>query len=125
MRLEPFGMGERRGCGADGGQRFGAEFDEAGTLHEVEDRESAGKPRAASGGEHVIGTGYIVPNRFGRHPAHEYAAGVPDAVEERGRVVDGQLDVFGSQSIGERDRLIQAFDDDDDAVIDLTRVGER
>ena len=60
MGGEAFGMGEGDGRGAELGERGFIQPQEAGALHEVEDRQAAGEAGAAAGGEDVVGAGDVI-----------------------------------------------------------------
>ena len=64
----------------------------------------------------MVGAGDIIADRFGRVAAEEDAAGVAHLIEQRLRVIDGELEVFGGEPVDQRAGGLEAVDDDDRAV---------
>ena len=69
----------------------------------------------------MVGTGEIVAERFGAVLAEEHGTGVLHAVEVVERVVQTQLQMLGRDGVGNVDRLRDAVDEQDRAVM-LDRI---
>src|SRR5579875_3328165 len=66
MGLQPLGFGKQHGSRADFGQGILIARNPGGSLEKIEHGKARGKARTAPGGQHMVGTGHVIPYRFRR-----------------------------------------------------------
>ena len=94
MGRKTLGIRQRLSVRSKPGEGGGVALDDRGALDEVEQGKARLEPRRPAGGQNMVRTGDIVAQRLWSISAQENRAGVPDAVGERFRDLDGELDVF-------------------------------
>eukprot|EP01022_Parablepharisma_sp_SALTPOND_P017907 TRINITY_DN290_c1_g1_i2.p1 TRINITY_DN290_c1_g1~~TRINITY_DN290_c1_g1_i2.p1 ORF type:complete len:1623 (-),score=570.02 TRINITY_DN290_c1_g1_i2:20056-24924(-) len=100
VRLQAFAIGQ---FGGDPAQRLRALFrhaDHAGTLLEVIHPQRRGEARGPRGGQHVVGAGAVIAQRFGRKTPEEHGTGVTDQVGPLLRLLRRDFQVLGRDHVG-------------------------
>ena len=100
MAVEALPLCKVRDPGGGVCQRLPGVVDELGLLHKVVYAEGTGKPGRTAGGQGVVGTREIVPQRLWRVAAQKNAAGVFDQGQQGKGIVHAQLQMLRSDAVG-------------------------
>ena len=101
MGGQVLGAAEGVDPGGDVGQRVAVALDHVDDLEVGVDRQAAGVPGGAAGGQHVVGAGQVVAERDRAVGADEDRAGVADLGRDLGRVLGLDLQVLGRPGVGD------------------------
>ena len=102
MRIESFCAGQRYGGGADASEPSLVAAHHRCPLHEIENAEAGGKPRAAFGRQDVVGAGDVIADCLRGEAAEEYRTGVAHRVGQLVGVVDRKFEMLGRQPVDQR-----------------------
>src|SRR5215471_11912196 len=102
MRLEALGAGERHGGWGEACKSTLVKTQNRGALHEVEHTQARGETSTARRRQHVVGARHIVADHFGCVGAQEDRPRVTDPLRNALRIRGGDLDMLGSDAVGQR-----------------------
>ncbi len=69
------------------------------SLHEVQHRQTGGETRRSGRRQHMVGSGDIVPESLWGKAAEEKRSGMADLIADQIGVLDGDLDMLGSDAV--------------------------
>ena len=100
-------------CAGDVGQRLLVVLDDVDAAQEGLHRQAAGVPRAAAGGQDVVGPGAVVAQRHRRPGADEDRPGVAHARRDLAGVAGLDLQVLGGVGVDDPQPRVDVVDQDD------------
>ena len=117
MGLQPFAGCKPFRCRTNGAQSFRRQSRQRRALHEIQHRQTRGKPGRAGRGQHMVRTADIVADRFWRPVAQKDRAGMDTDLGQGLGVGDAKLQMLGREAVGQGSRFGQVADGDDGTVV--------